>query len=744
MDVDGTAGFFRRFVVANHATIHDGWTIVDKAIAGDEDAETLLLHCSNTRLNSDTRRDMADIRLARTQGNSHWLGPLCSSAFILFSTYRKLAMPLYKPPVIKCLESLTKEQRQVFAPTGLITARKEVLYKAAQDKVEELKLSLAGHPVVVWCDNYNKRKWAKNPSSDRNLGVNATAFAIMELPELEQEFAGYPTLKSLFLEITSAIKALQQMRGQLPNLRTRLRLQHLGYDDVRCPIDIRREEVFPPVWHPFDLLADNIAETKGLVAVLKHAFQIQEDVNASSMALLCDQNIYYRTMKLLYGRTYMGVNMHGFLRKVPLLHGVWHSYKMVVRALYNVFLPFMAWIDEGPAYSVDPEEAKVYQNPPMFRMESVVLGIFLCAQGQRDLVKRKIQPWLTKTDPVIVDRSTKLEALYVLLHEYIPLLFILGRLVRNLNWERHDLQSSQDAYDVNRICLLMLLALRGKCNPTDFQSYVDTLCLVLLNWKEYHKGLPGISHAEEHLEAMLSRLNSRLNEDLTANNLTAYCTHFIRLGSSTDGSVSKDRDKAGIPRQWKHMVDIRIEKLIEAICRDDLPFIKYNSKKKKTISGTYRWPRLHKFPESISTVDDDTIEAAFVTAVWNVSKRRMVTAKTSMALINQEVELVRNMCSEVAPVSDQRLQARQEALDTLDSIAEKYHPKKDKKRQRDDVDGEQEVFLRPLRRRQQRQGPRHTNVLTDDSDAPRIPVAMLDEDEVFGRSCDEDFNAPAR
>ncbi len=109
MDVDRTAGFFRRFVVANHATIHDGWTIVDKAIAGDEDAETLLLHCSNTRLNSDTRRDMADIRLARTYGNSHWLGPLCSSAFILFSTYRKLAMPLYKPPVIKCLESLTKE-----------------------------------------------------------------------------------------------------------------------------------------------------------------------------------------------------------------------------------------------------------------------------------------------------------------------------------------------------------------------------------------------------------------------------------------------------------------------------------------------------------------------------------------------------------------------------------------------------------------------------------------------------------
>lgn len=735
MNAGGIHGFFRRFIAANYATIHDGWTIVDMAIAGDADAETFILHCSHTRLNPDTRRDMAEIRRARTQGNSHWLGPLCASAFILFSTYRKLAVPMYKPPVIQCLENLSKEQRQVLAPTGLISARKEVLYKAAQNKVAELKVSLAGHPIVVWCDNYNKRKWAKNPSSDRNLGVNATAFAVLELPQLEKEFAGYPTLKGLFLEIENATKALQETRRHLPNLRIRLRLEHLGYDDVRSPMDIRREEVFPPVWYPFDLVEDNIAETRGLVAVLQHACQIQQDLNASSMTLLCDQNIYYRTMKLLYGRTYMGVNVHGFLRKVPLLHGVWHSYKMVVRALYNVFLPFVAWIDEGPAYSVDPEEAKVYQNPPMFRMESVVLGIFLCAEGQRDLVKRKMQPWLGKKDPVLVERVSKLESLYIFLHEYIPLLFILGRLVRNLNWERHDLESSQDAYDVNRICLLMLLALRGKSNPTDFQSYVDTLCLVVLNWKDYHKGLPGVSHAEEHLEAMLSRLNSRLSEDLTANNLETYCQHFINLGSSTDGSISKDRDKAGISRQWKYMVDIRIEKLIEAICRDELPFIKYTSSKKKTISGTDRWPSSHKFPQSISNVDDDTIEAAFVTAIWNVSKRRMVNAKTTLFQINQEVELVRSMCSNVPPVSEQRFLARQEALDMLDNIAQTYTSKKNKKRDRDVVDGEEEVFLRPRQRQQRERRPQYTNVLTDDDTPSDVPVAMLDEEEVFGRTC---------
>ena len=174
--------FIRRFVGSNPGSFSSGLEIVDAALDGDRDAAMFVEHCAQSRLNAATRRDMDQIRSARENMDTHWLTPLSSSIYMLFVTYRKLVLPTYKAERDPSLGHLTKAQHVALAPTGLVPARKEPLYKKAKNMIDELQLSLAGHAIVLWIDNYNKTRWSRNPGQDRNQGINGTVFAAMELP----------------------------------------------------------------------------------------------------------------------------------------------------------------------------------------------------------------------------------------------------------------------------------------------------------------------------------------------------------------------------------------------------------------------------------------------------------------------------------------------------------------------------------------------------------------------------------
>ena len=716
--------FIRRFVAGNPGSYDDGMDIIDAALGGHQDAEMFVLHCAQSRHNPQTRRDMDDIRIARASMETHWLRPLASSIYMLFVTYRKLVLPLWKADRNPSLRNLTKEQHKAFAGTGLVPARKDPLYKKAKEMIDDLQLSLSGHPVVLWVDNYNKNRWGKNPGEQRSQGINGTVFAAMELPVRPSVFGGYLSFKQLFMKKDAAVSGLDDCKRTFSTLLLRLRRERLKFDDVRVPLDIRRDGVYSPVWHPYDVIPDNVCETGGLVNVLQHVDRIHEETGATSIAVMCDQNVYYRIFKILYGRTYMSINFRNYLSKTPLLHGMWHSYKMVVRAMYNRFLPMMVWFEEGAAYHANPEQAKIYQNIDLVVMERVILAVFLISDEQKGILKRNIDAYRNKTDPVILDRLRNLEALYVLLREYIPMAFILGRMVRNCNWGKSQNYTARECHDFNRLCLLMLLRLRGNANPKDFQAYIDTLCLVVLSWSDFHTTLPGNAFGEEHLEAMLSRLSRALGRDLTANNIQAYVAHFVTLGPSTDGATSQDLSKAGMACDLHVKMEVRMEALINSIKRDDFPYIAYTSNKKARVSGQYNWPLHHSFPGALDQIEKKDIDAAFCRAIKNVSNPRKLNKGTTQADINRDIDSVRGLCGEAGQLSDEQLAARQMAYEAFDNIMERDYPPPEPAPRRRPRDGSEDE-VRPRRRRAEPpvpQRPREINVLTGDSEPDVIPL----------------------
>ena len=94
-----------------------------------------------------------------------------------------------------------------------------------------------------------------------------------------------------------------------------------------------------------------------------------------------------------------------------------------------------------------------------------------------------------------------------LLHFYIPVVFLLGNLVRDCNWDGRPAGTGRTGGKVLELSLVLIVALTvdTECNIL----YVRTLCVALLSWLPWNDAVPGCCYAQEPLEAMLSCLGSR-------------------------------------------------------------------------------------------------------------------------------------------------------------------------------------------------------------------------------------------
>ena len=92
--------------------------------------------------------------------------------------------------------------------------------------------------------------------------------------------------------------------------------------------------------------------------------------------VLSDVSIFYRTLKLMYGTTYLELNIWGGLGQVPLLFGIWHAYAHCVKRVYTVFKSFWACMEYGELLSV-PEHTAVYSVPKLVTLEHTLVAMFL-------------------------------------------------------------------------------------------------------------------------------------------------------------------------------------------------------------------------------------------------------------------------------------------------------------------------------------------------------------------------------
>jgi hypothetical protein len=215
----------------------------------------------------------------------------------------------------------------------------------------EVQASLTGGgPVLLWADNYNKRRYARNPNEERDRTVNGTAACVLGGMLRGAPPSSWAFVKTMFLaRIGAAVCTTTLHRCFTDDIKTTL-LSGLTFDDVRVPCDLRRYGVRSLPWRPFDIVNTNIGSTTGLCSVLEHILAAQRTVQ-EDILLLGDINVFYRVVKFVYSRDTQHFNLRAALAGVTPCFGVWHAYAHCVKRVHQVFLPWWTALEYNDVLS---------------------------------------------------------------------------------------------------------------------------------------------------------------------------------------------------------------------------------------------------------------------------------------------------------------------------------------------------------------------------------------------------------
>ena len=281
---------------------------------------------------------------------------LLRESWALYRVVRQRACPRSAQPAVEADDvplPWTRSVSRYLRPTGVRppaeTHRAVVRAAQARVRLQELWTDLARHSAVVWVDNYARQRYRRTPQ-DPNVSLNVTVMAVMRAPLAPiPAFPGFPALDRVDGRLEPLAEELAGYgRRRLIPLLALVVTEPLTPADFRVPLDLPRRDARSPVWRPFSLSDYRVGSQTGLLQVLHFLRQtVAEHVRPHPLPVLADENVWYRTAKLVYGREAQAWDVAGALGRLPPLYGVWHPYKLVVNTVYRRFLPLLLYFQDG-------------------------------------------------------------------------------------------------------------------------------------------------------------------------------------------------------------------------------------------------------------------------------------------------------------------------------------------------------------------------------------------------------------
>jgi hypothetical protein len=127
----------------------------------------------------------------------------------------------------------------------------------------------------------------------------------------------------------------------------------------------------------------------------------------------------------------------------------------------------------------------------------------------------------------------------MLLTQYIPLLFQVGKAVRDCNWTGKVEGTGGNVKNALLDCLLLL---RRCKSHKGVELYKDRIIVALLTWTPFHQQLPQAGHCEECGEALLSRFACRCKKDVTLQEFTEMDDVYRTLQPAGEAPTNRCRD----------------------------------------------------------------------------------------------------------------------------------------------------------------------------------------------------------
>ena len=519
----------------------------------------------------------------------------------------------------------TKKARPALAGAGIVRRKKQPLGEVAAAATHSTIRECRSHMCVLWMDNYNKQRFSKNPgvvpsqanrrsaqAGDTNASINGAVFAILPCEGVPPNANPVlqPSVVGLQQAVPNVVNSLQQARPRLQAAVEVLLGEGHTWATTRVPCDVARYQVSIAPWRPYAVRPESVSTTGGLLQLLDGIHTIRRDTgNVDTLPLLVDVDIFYRIMKLMLSETWVAYPLRQYLQGHPLLFGVWHGYKQCVTRCFKHFLPFWVAV-QSPTFLTAPAATKVPRHPPLVTMETLVSAMFVVAPA----LQRTIQSAIARIAENIrrhpsrprdgclrpVDGTEgvpsrpdareyavkQLECLRLLVTQYVPALFLMGKWVRDCHWELHTPNTGGRVKLLLQLQTTFLLALRPKRGR---HQYLTNTLLALLQWNPVMDTLPGMAWGEETREASIGRLAADVGRDMTAGNVQEVHNLYVTQ-RSTAGEV-RDVTRNPMSRHYPAHVTNRVGALLARIANFTVPFIEWGGTKETYVFGQERWPR---------------------------------------------------------------------------------------------------------------------------------------------------------
>ena len=547
----------------------------------------LFLDCSlGLRKRKEYRHSFEDVLAQRRLGERRalWFKPLMRTILQLYRTERALVVESRHREEAD-FRSMTRRQRAGIAVPGVLMARRRPTKKIAAENRKIVADKMLQGGGIVWMDNFNKFRYARNVNEERNRCINGTVMSVLPLAGLRADlWTGWAPLSAVVRAIPDFLGTFTRAVKKIANEVKTLQQNPLTFDQVRVPCDVRRVGVRNIGWMPWMVYGDNVGSTSGMVVSLGRLIAAQRAVG-KLMPIIVDVNVYYRILKLLYHKSLLKSNIRGAMSQHPLLFGLWHAYAHCVKRTFAVFKICWAAL-EYPAFITHPETTSVYLKPHMDALEQMIVAMYLVHSRRQVQLDAAVAQ--CAADFGEGSRPHRIATcLHLLVTAYAPCLFELGMSVRECYWCLQQPNTASRVRDLLCFSLGLLLSLE-KSEKTE---YTRVLALSILTWSPFLSSLPAAVFVEEVLEASLSRLGRFCATDLRRHSVEHFSDAFASLGP---GRHVADMTNPHIAATLPDRVLIRLDKCIAALKSGTFPSL--------IVGGT----------KAIGAKDDATGAAVFV------------------------------------------------------------------------------------------------------------------------------------
>ena len=489
-----------------------------------------------------------------------WVTMALKTAFGLYCISRQAAAPMKRQPVLTASHALRlpRALQRVLTDRGVYgeTRHSRVpIHRQACNRLRDLWESMRGVQVVMWVDNYYRRRIGSNPAVGY-APLSASVFSVLHTdpmrmcpsPLTHEELAASRHLLHEAFERAAVI-----VRDILPTLVA----EHVPLEEIRVPLDVERTHVRSPQWSPFQLTKENVSTSDEFVKVLHHLRENVLPHLRPPMPLLCDVNLYYRLMKLVYGRGYAQWDVAHGLRFTPPVFGCWHLYKHCATLVWRAFLPYVVFLNHGTQRDGEQQPCA----PRLRSMEFLYAALMLLSPRRRAELRQHALLMRTRADTAdpaslpayrneLEDLSRVAVGMERLANHYAPLLFYMGHLCRQCTWDGRARGSGRDVKKLLSVGVVMLRQLLGDSCTRD--DYFRGAGVALMLWREWHDDLYAVAFSEECCEASLSRLAGKLHHNPKSCTPEGAYDEFLLVEPGRRGF--KDLRPSRVPQDLRDMV----------------------------------------------------------------------------------------------------------------------------------------------------------------------------------------------